>query len=166
MANIFFKRLEKRFSTQSVIPWYGVPSLENLETLIGKSITNQSKIFSQPITNNPSVYYYNNYAPHFMPWSNMNSSLLSSYNPLGSWGNNQPASWNHSLSSWLYARFPTVLMPSSWNYPLSSLNTYLSPQASPVNSSIQTSNSPFGGMTSPYPPGTRYGLIKRANLKS
>lgn len=164
MANIFFKKLEKRFSTQSVIPWYGMPSLENLENSIGKSIINQSKIFSHPITTDHSVYYYN-YSPHFTPWSNMNSSILYSYNPLCCWIN-QPTSWPHSMSSWLYARFPSVSPPSSWNYSWSSFNNYLPAQTTPFTSSILPSQSPIGGTTTPYPPGTRYGLIRRANLKS
>ena len=53
MAHIFFRRLERRYSTQALLPMNYMPQLDELETWIGRSIQNQSQNLAQVYQGSP-----------------------------------------------------------------------------------------------------------------
>ena len=146
MAHIFFKRLEKRKSTQSFIPLNSFFTLEGLEQSLATSIQSQTRNLSQLFTT-PIVPYGTFYSP-WSPYSSYYTPLApfgSSFFPLSSWFN----PWSTWSSPWSYPW-------STWSYPWSSWSTPWNPL--PTTSWIDTTGS--------YPPGTLYGLVKRSNLKA
>lgn len=140
MAHIFFKKLERRKSTQTIFPLDSVSGLESLEQNLGNSILSQTRSLSQFFTPSyPFGTFYSPWSPYssyYSPWLPFGQSLFP-WSPLSSLWASPWSTWSYPWSSWSYPW-------SSWSYPWSVPST---------------------GTTTPYPPGTLYGLIKRSNLK-
>jgi len=155
MSAIFFKRLEQRKSTQSLIPLNVLPSLDALEQGIGSSIQYQTRASSQFF---PSPYSYGSF---FSPWSSYSSYYTpwsyTPWSPIGSFY----SPWSGASSLWSFPSFawgsPWGSWDNLWSAPWSS--SWSSPSSTPWIS-------PGSGSSSPYPPGTLYGLVKRSNLKA
>lgn len=174
MPHIFFKNLERRRNTQTLVPFSSFNNLENLEQQMGLSINYQiydPDMYLSPFisyADNPYAYmvtYYGLGVPYESPWA------YPQIFPWDSWS----SQWN---SAWPSSRaFP-------WNYTQSSdrsanwLSNVVSNLFS-LKSPLSSSSSPYSELSIPlpdpdpwfdpwndpsYPPGTRYGLIKRSNL--
>jgi len=170
MAHIFFRRLERRFSTQALLPINYIPQLGELETWIGRSIRNQ--------TQNLAQFYQGS------PFGNHNLGSTYGFNPTswstyGAWNSNSWSSWQNPVIPWTNTG---ISLPDLWHLPTydwtpgyrpGTLPTFSNPFLNLLQSGATWSvgndyfTDPMSGSGSslPYPPGTRYGLIKRANLK-
>lgn len=168
MPHIFFQKLEKRHSTQSLLPFNSLPNLEDLDQRVGLSLQDSIR---------NSEFYLPSFGSSFgmgAPYGYSPSPWASNWT--SNWG--QPSLWA-SNTGWSVPWSSPWASNSGWSSPWSS------PWASsPAWGSVTASNSgwstswsspwPFVGYQSKdtpgpgdagYPPGTWYGLIKRSNLK-
>ena len=159
MSSIYFKRLERRKSTQSLIPLNTFPGLDALEQGIGSSIQYQARASSQLF---PYPYSYGGF---FSPWSSYSSYYTPwSYTPWSPFGSFY-SPWSGASSFMSYPSFAWGSPWSSWG------NLWSSAWSTPWSSPWGYQGSypgiyPGSGSSSPYPAGTLYGLIKRSNLKA
>lgn len=161
MRRILFERLEKRFSTQAVFPVNSIPGIADLEKWIGQSIQNRAGGAALSYQGMPSWSYVPGPAYESFPssWSAAGSFSLSlmPYRP----------SWTYPSASqsypWTYQTYPWYSMNRPENVSWQTFRPFTS-----MMSGFWGSLMGYTGGTSasdtPYPPGTRYGLIKRAHL--
>jgi len=154
MRGILFERLEKRFSTQAVFPVNSIPGLVDLEKWIGQSIQNRAALPYQGI---PSLSYVPGTAY---------TSFSSSWSPAGLFPHTYQSSWTYPGASQSY---PWSSQAYPW-YSMNLIDTGSWQAFRPFSSlpggfwgSLPGYTGPSATDT-PYPPGTRYGLIKRAHL--
>lgn len=170
MAHIFFRRLERRYSTQALLPMNYMPQLDELETWIGRSIQNQSQNLAQVYQGSP--FWYNTLGSTF-------GSNPTFWSASGARNSNAWSSWQNPVTSWTN---PGISIPDLRHLPTYDWTLGYRPVSFPTFSNpflnLQQPlpawsvggnyfMGPMSGSESdlPYPPGTRYGLIKRANLK-
>jgi hypothetical protein len=170
MAHIFFRRLERRYSTQALLPMNYMPQLNELEIWIGLSIQNQTQNLAPIYQGSPFGYNTlgSTYGPNPTSWS-----------ATGAWNSNSWSSWQNPVISWTH---PGISLPDLWHLPTYDWTLGYRPVPLPTFSSpflnLRQPGAPWSvgsnyfmgsmngsGSDLPYPPGTRYGLIKRANLK-
>lgn len=185
MAHIFFKRLERRYSTQSLFPWGSLPDLGSLDRLAGQSLQSQTQNLKQ-------FYQIQQASYNFLGQANLYPQAQAvNWYPMGQQANwnifNMPAlpymnSWTSPFSSWIpsWTGFTDLWNRQTYSWPLENSLLPDFPQALqgfiPVIKPQSTPWSSFSTYTQwgfsqseeppPYPPGTRYGLIKRSNLKT
>jgi len=169
MAHIFFERLEKRHSTQSLFPYNNIFNLDQMEKWVGNSVLNQTQGFQRPNFWSSSPYYSSYQSYNFSPSS---SFFGSSFLPqMTSWPSqtNSWSPWTYAQSSWTS---PMSFGANTWSNPIYPWNSFLKPLTYPSSGMMVSAPSgttisyPSGTTTQyPYPPGTRYGLIKRSHLK-
>ncbi len=199
MPHIFFQKLEKRHSTQSLLPFNSLPNLEDLDQRVGLSLQDSirnSDFYLPSFGSSFGIGAPYGYSPS--PWAS---------NWTSNWG--QPSLWASQWSSpwasnsgwsvpWSSPWASNSGWSSPWSSPWASNSGWSSPWASspawgsatasnsgwsspwassPAWGSATASNSGWsspwaspwpssvGYQSSAYPPGTRYGLIKRSNLK-
>ena len=160
MPHIFFRKLEKRKSTQSLFTLSALTGLEGLEQSLATSIQSQTRSLSQLFTTPyPFGSFYSPFSPYssyYSPWSYFGQS----YSPWSSWYSPYSYGFSSWASPWSYPLYSGYSPWSSWSYPTSAWSY-------PWTNNWAYPTSPtYPGSSSAYPPGTLYGLVKRSNLKA
>ena len=174
MPHIFFNKLEKRESTQSFFPLYQY-SFNPYNSSFGSpsNVLIYAIGVSDPSTNFAPYGFGSSYqypwssnwgwpswgSPQISPWpSPWSSPWQSNWGWSSPWGFPQSSSWSYpGQSNWGWSSSP-LPWSSSWS---SNWGGYTPLPSNPPWSP----NSQWTGSDSSYPPGTLYGLIKRANLQ-